>query len=707
MLVSVFFLLLFLFVGINTASAAIVVGDGFGGGVVGYILQPNDPGYDANAEKGLIVQMSDEPTAIWSNVSSAVSGANATAIGTGSSNTNAIVNQAGETSSAAATCLAYSNDGYTDWFLPSKDELNALYVNQAAIGGFSPSTPYWSSSQDSSIPLLVWAQDFSAGAQIRINKILLPLPFRCVRTFSVSKDATLSASSIIKGVSVTDLGTPNSSLVSVTAGSATISTIQSEDTSNTGSYVTSFVPTDGDAMITKVVKYASGADDSNFATDTAYNGTDPISNGDFFVVEVTAADEATELYYEIAVAVTTTEPPTLLSPTSAELFATKPTGTLEPVQFSLPEPMKSGSLTLTFAPASGTPIVMQLSSVPDGDVSIPQTLNINPNGGIETASGVITSTADSIPFGTYDVTLTYQDKAGDPPVHVTATGVTIAGYPSLPTNLGPTNLTNGGSITNSRPTFTFTTVDSNPSAHVGYSIAVSTQPSYSSRYYILSYDSALGTAGSSSFTVGQSAQGGTYQVGSPGQTLPPGKYYWLVSTQTDDGLSSQLEKAWNVNDPNAYSFQVVSPATQPSNNAIVVLIFGCKDPTATNYNPNNGVVSENSLCAYPTASSVSKTNIHSSAPAQSTTDAAPFTFTQNLKKGVDSPNVSQLQKFLDTDGFPVATSGWGSLNQLATIFGSKTVVALKKYQASINLPATGYFGPMTRAYINNLLVQKE
>ena len=77
-----------------------------------------------------------------------------------------------------------------------------------------------------------------------------------------------------------------------------------------------------------------------------------------------------------------------------------------------------------------------------------------------------------------------------------------------------------------------------------------------------------------------------------------------------------------------------------------------------------------------------------------------FVFTKNLKKGMDDSDVAKLQVFLATHGFPVATSGWGSLAQPSTVFGSKTVAALKPFQLSVGLPATGYFGPMTRKYVN-------
>ena len=80
-------------------------------------------------------------------------------------------------------------------------------------------------------------------------------------------------------------------------------------------------------------------------------------------------------------------------------------------------------------------------------------------------------------------------------------------------------------------------------------------------------------------------------------------------------------------------------------------------------------------------------------------------FTKYLKLGVDDPQVLQLQQFLDTRGFPVAQTGWGSLNQLSTTFGQKTKKALALYQATVGIPNTGYFGSLTKNYVNNLLLQ--
>ena len=129
------------------------------------------------------------------------------------------------------------------------------------------------------------------------------------------------------------------------------------------------------------------------------------------------------------------------------------------------------------------------------------------------------------------------------------------------------------------------------------------------------------------------------------------------------------------------------------------LIFGCKDPSAINYNPNNGVVPQNSSCVYTKNVNIPATNI-----ATGDTNTS-ITFTKNLKKGMTDSEVAQLQKFLDIHGTVVATTGPGSLTQLSTYFGAKTKAALAQYQVSVGLPGTGYFGPKTMTFVNGQLLK--
>ena len=100
------------------------------GGIIFYIFQPGDTGYVAGETHGLIAATEDQSSGIQWSAAPIVTGATGTAIGTGLTNTNAIIAAQGSGSYAASIARDYNGGGYTDWFLPSKDELNQLWLNQ-------------------------------------------------------------------------------------------------------------------------------------------------------------------------------------------------------------------------------------------------------------------------------------------------------------------------------------------------------------------------------------------------------------------------------------------------------------------------------------------------------------------------------------------------------------------------------------------------
>jgi hypothetical protein len=105
----------------------------------------------------------EDPNALWSSDLTTI-GASETGIGTGATNSQVIADylRNGEADRAVQLCDDLVLNGYDDWFLPSKDELNQLYRTGAAVGGLA-SDYYWSSSEYDSFT--VWFQSFSDGHQ--------------------------------------------------------------------------------------------------------------------------------------------------------------------------------------------------------------------------------------------------------------------------------------------------------------------------------------------------------------------------------------------------------------------------------------------------------------------------------------------------------------------------------------------------------------
>jgi len=138
------------------------IGDYYQGGIIFYL---------DGAGGGLIAAVADVSPTQWGCVGYGTAGTS-TDVGTGATNTTAIINHCPINGIAAQLCDAYSvtvnGVTYSDWFLPSSGELNLMYQNKATItisalenGGSSFQIsetwtedgitylygPYWSSSE--------------------------------------------------------------------------------------------------------------------------------------------------------------------------------------------------------------------------------------------------------------------------------------------------------------------------------------------------------------------------------------------------------------------------------------------------------------------------------------------------------------------------------------------------------------------------------
>ena len=178
----------------NSVTPNVAVGDLLQGGVVYYIAPtPTDLDGDGKVDIGLICAVEDQSAAInWilgGDTQITENGNTLTAIGTGQTNTNAMMNQAGYTGGAAQVAEDYSvtDNGvtYNDWFLPSLEELTEMYSQKNSIeaaAGVTPfGTDYWSSSEHNSSKAK--SVDMSSGNDSNTNKSS-QYRVRAIRTFS-------------------------------------------------------------------------------------------------------------------------------------------------------------------------------------------------------------------------------------------------------------------------------------------------------------------------------------------------------------------------------------------------------------------------------------------------------------------------------------------------------------------------------------------
>jgi hypothetical protein len=156
------------------ATANYTLGQFAGGGMVFYV--------DPTGYHGLISAMTDQSTyTLWGCDSTLIGpGAEHTELGTGDTNTMAILAGCSEPGIAAKVCDTLTLSGYSDWYLPSRDEMDSMYVHRDMIGGFNPNGWYWTSTEVDANGAWVFLFDWVLSGWTSKG---YSLTVRCIRKF--------------------------------------------------------------------------------------------------------------------------------------------------------------------------------------------------------------------------------------------------------------------------------------------------------------------------------------------------------------------------------------------------------------------------------------------------------------------------------------------------------------------------------------------
>ena len=135
-------------------------GKTYAGGLIAYLNTTTGNGFVA-------ATIDQSSSLIWDPNQPAGSGTvgTNTAIGNGPINTTAIVNTIGAGNYAAQICNDLVLNSFSDWFLPSKDELTQIYnnIHLKGLGNFQNSS-YWSSSETNTATI-IWYRKFDTGQE--------------------------------------------------------------------------------------------------------------------------------------------------------------------------------------------------------------------------------------------------------------------------------------------------------------------------------------------------------------------------------------------------------------------------------------------------------------------------------------------------------------------------------------------------------------
>ena len=445
---------------VNNSPA--VVGDFRDGGVV-YWVDPDD------ATRGLICAIEDQNSGIpipWSpNNPYPLTGATGLTVGTGSTNTTAIIAAIGgvETEYAAGIARAYNGGGFDDWFLPSKQELAKMRSKRETINNTATANggkdfytdTYWSSSEYDRE--LVWRKNFATKAVDYYYKSTGHY-VRAIRAFTGTgtDSITFTIDNTAPTVTLTDEDDDNivtgSDTVTITAtfnevmttapdisiSGLVTNTVMTAVSSNTWTYFWN-VPADYDGTVSATI---AGTDIAG----NAYAGTDSIT----FIIDNTAptvnltdtdADNVVKDSDAVTITATFNEAMTATPTVSIGALVTNiaMTATATNTTWTYDWNVPAGNDGNVTAAVSGTDIT---GNVYAGTDSITFTID-------NAAAQIITSTINlensliSLQFSEG----VYSNNNGSGALEVTDFVYSISGGPATLASTTPTSITTGGSNT--------------------------------------------------------------------------------------------------------------------------------------------------------------------------------------------------------------------------------------------------------------------
>ena len=172
----------------STNTETYAIGDAAFGGIVFWV--------DASGQHGLVCATSDQSAGMrWYAGTFGDTRAYGNRPLAGEVNTDVIIGSHtgiigdDENIYAAKLCKELVLEGYTDWYLPSKEELDLMYQHKATIeasaiahnGAAFSTTSYWSSTEHGAYS--AWSQNFNVGEQESKVKGFTTSGVRAIRSF--------------------------------------------------------------------------------------------------------------------------------------------------------------------------------------------------------------------------------------------------------------------------------------------------------------------------------------------------------------------------------------------------------------------------------------------------------------------------------------------------------------------------------------------